>query len=148
VDLAVIYQWITEQGTLFWAASGSVALGATLILAAAVAQVRILKARRIAGKTLTQTEEPEVRAQPDFSAEPETVTATAPSAGDSLTRATPETTEPDAQEWRHLLRRLRSANDSLEDFRRRNGPNPHPASESPLKETLGEVEYVFRAGIG
>jgi hypothetical protein len=141
VDPAGIFQAITEQGTLFWLASGCVALGITLISAAAVGQFRRLRSGRPAS---VQKEAGAPAARPDPA--PALESNPAGEKVDSLPASVPASV--DAREMLLLLRRVRSAADKMEDFRRRNSTRPAEAAESPLKVASQGVDYVFRAGIG
>ena len=141
MDPASIFQAITEQGTLFWAASGSVALGITLIVAAAVGQIRLLRSRRVGASK-------NIAVAPAAPPVPVAATESHPPAEEipDLQVSVPELV--DAREMLLLLRRVRSAADRMEDFRRRKTSRPAEAAESPLKVGSEGVDYVFRAGIG
>lgn len=141
MDPASIFQAITEQGTLFWLASGSVALGITLIVAAAVGQVRLLRSRR-AGAAIKEPAAPAALPVPTAVPESHFYAEEIPSLQNSI----PDSV--DEREMLLLLRRVRSAADKMEDFRRRKTGRPAEAAESPLKVASEGVDYVFRAGIG
>jgi hypothetical protein len=136
---------IAAQGAMFWAATGSVALGGTLILVALVAQLNRLRNRRsrlagtaeVASRTIGKKPSAEEESKVE-SVEREILSPS----------SSPTAEMADIRELRGLASRLRAAADKLEDHRRQNGHEPALPAESPLKETVDPVDYVFRAGLG
>lgn len=146
MELTSIMESIAAQGAMFWAATGSVALGSTLILVALVAQLNRLRNRgprpatpakaaaaATGKKSSAKEENPRVESLERRVLSPSTA---------------PAAEMADIRELKGLAARLRTAADKLEDFRRQNGLEPALPAESPLKETLSPVDYVFRAGLG
>jgi hypothetical protein len=145
MDLATTINSIAARGAMFWAATGSVALGGTLILVAVVAQLRGLNRKRaLRHARVAVPEPPQVEELAPGEEEP-VVPAVKADPVQAHVSATPPS---DDRELRQLLTRLRSAADRLEEFRRRSGKKSVPSPESPLKETVSPVDYVFRAGLG
>ena len=56
MDLASTWEHLAAQGTMFWSASGAVALGLTLILTAGIAQIRRNRRRGYVEKGLGAAE--------------------------------------------------------------------------------------------
>ena len=145
MDLAATINSIAARGAIFWAATGSVALGGTLILVAVVAHLRGLNRKRthrpvpaavpVSAPALEPEPAEDKPATPGFVVDPTLV-------------GSPTVDPTDDREMRQLLARLRSAADTLEEYRRRSGEKSAPPPESPLKETVSPVDYVFRAGLG
>lgn len=148
MDLASTFQNIAAQGAMFWAASGSVALGGTLILIALVAQLKRLRGRKVSRMPAAPKSQGTRKRMPA-----EMVAANKPTLG-------AETQSPHTVHAPELARisepaglmdltvRLRSAADKLENFRRLPGTPALSPPESPLKESSSAVDYVFRAEMG
>lgn len=145
MDLANILENIAAQGSMFWVATGSVALGVTLILVALVTQLNRLRNRKSlqVGRELLRPP-----AEPSRPAPEEIIQAPPPDIENFSAPAETASVPADARELTHLVARLRAAGDKLENFQRQNLPEPAQATESPLKEASSAVDYVFRAGLG
>ena len=133
MDLTSTWSSLADQGVMFWSATGAVALGTTLILGAGFLHLRRWRSRPISKISPVPAQTP---AKGKMTAETPKTPA----------RATIASETQNTREMHLLLARLRSAADRLEDFRRANGENPAPTGESPLKESLDGVDYLFRTG--
>lgn len=145
MDLANIFENIAAQGAMFWVATGSVALGGTLILVALVAQLNRLRSRN------SDQVSHEILSPPVEPSEPSTEDLTQVQIPEiqNISPATEKASQTDdSRELTLLVARLRAAGDILENFRRQNSPEPAQTTESPLKEADSAVDYVFRAGLG
>ena len=129
MDFTTIWENIAGQNSTFLAASGSVALGVTLILAAGIVQLNRLRAR---SRYVAPVEIPVPVPQVEELAEPVATQAQA-SENPELTR---------------LLRRLKTAADKLEKKRTGGVLNPALGADSSLKRSPSGVEYIHRAGTG
>ena len=134
-----------DQGIMFWSATGAVALGVTLILAAGYLQFQRIRSK--AGR-------PKIT---DLAAEPEPVDIPAELPLDTELNSGPQkalvwlgtnTGEANSEELSHLLCRLRKAADRLDSYQRTCGRQPADSTESPLKESREGVDYLFRTGTG
>lgn len=148
MDLASTFQSIAARGAMFWAASGSVALGGTLILIAVVAQLKRLRGRKASRMPAAPKSQVARKRMPS-----EMVAATETSLGAETqspnTVQAPELARiSDPVELMDLTARLRSAADKLENFRRLPDTPALSPQESPLKESSSAVDYVFRAEMG
>lgn len=129
MDITSVWEYFTGQNPMFMAATGSVALGVTLILAAGTVQMKRLRAR--AGKA--PAAEIAVPAPPALEIEETTIQDPEPASN---------------PEMQHLLARLRIAADKLENFRASNAADTPARQDSPLKSAHSGVDYIFRAGTG
>jgi len=145
MELASVLKSIADQGIMFWSATGAVALGVTLIIAAGIIQVRRL--RRRSGRRVSPIPEARIEAvhkSPNQAILPEK----SREYGKISEAPAPWPEELDSQEMDLLLARLRSAADQLEKYQCATCQNPVSRAESPLKDTSGGVDYLFRAGTG
>ena len=145
MDLASTIEIIAAKGAMFWAATGSVALGGTLILVALVAQLRHLRRRTARNPVSPMVQETTAAEEPAPQASAPSVEVRAKDV--PLPVENPNAAA-DLAELRALAARLRSAADRLEEFRRSREQVSGQGDESPLKETASGVDYVFRAGLG
>jgi hypothetical protein len=136
---------IANQGFMFWSATGAVALGLTLVLTSGFIHFRRLRSRpgrHDLHATVTLPEPiiipSEIPLKQEMNAE---------SQKDVLEPGS-RSIELNTQQLRHLLARLRTAADQLEDFRHSSRPVPAESAESSLKESAEGVDYLFRTGIG
>jgi len=170
MDLTSMWNSIADQGLMFWSATGAVALGTTLIFSAGILHLRKWRHRPSGKESSVPAANPgaepfaEIAAEyaagqaAEHNTEPVPVMA-APDPAETLPRRKMTAEIPkspsrsafasekaNSREMFLLLARLRSAADQLEDYRRAHGENPGPAGESPLKESLDGVDYLFRTG--
>lgn len=145
MELASIWEEVAGQGLMFWAATGAVALGLTLIMAAGVSQVKRNRSKAGGpGRVVSHVEPaisgraPEVRQEPEVK-EQSRQNQPFPAAGIK---------QENSREMRLLLARLRSAADKLEDFRHSERELSGRAGESSLKDSRNGVDYLFRTGTG
>lgn len=129
MDFASIWESIVGRNPMFLAASGSVALGVSLIISAGLVQLKRFRSR--SGHVLPV----EKQAPPE---EVEIVLETGESQADTV--KTPELL--------HLLGRLRAASEKLEKFRATDVRTATQPADSPLKRPPSGVDYIFRAGTG
>ena len=136
---------IAGQGFMFWAATGAVALGVTLILAAGYIQFQ-----RIRSKPVPQVAT-DLAAKPAPAVLPDEVPSESKLNSDDqkelIWLGTP-IKEANSGELRLLLARLRQAADRLDGFQRASDKHPSTSVESPLKESREGVDYLFRTGTG
>ena len=130
MDLATLMRTITEQGPTYWGAAAAVALGATLLITAAVLQWRRF---RTSGPRRRQRPAAGPLAHPSAFAEYASHAVRPPSAA-------PRTVEP------ALAGRLAAAADRLAAIRADMTRWEHLPDGSDLKATSSHVEYVFRSG--
>ena len=145
MELTSIIEMARTQGTVFWAGAVAVALGATLLVVAVAQQLGRIAAARLAARRPggvadvadeTDTYTPSMPPQPAADVE-----ATL----DAVAAVTREAEQPHAeQSLALLLRRLQSAGDRLEEISR-DVAMPADADQTALKDTLEDVEYVFKA---
>ena len=141
------------QGSIFWIAAASIAAGATLLVVAGVLAAR----RGMVQGALLGFAWPRVsgpargyrRANP---AEPpsqveNTATGYRPT-GMAALGVAPQADLPTAPELEELHNRLRAAARTLESLQARLQNPDEDGRFSGLKGARGDVEYVFRAGIG
>jgi hypothetical protein len=147
-----------NQGALFWTATGTVALGVTLILSAGIMHLQKWRHRSGVQSPSLPTTRSKVGAGTHTAPQEISLGTLKDSAGTSvqvsenvtLPAGPPRASTPaglaHSSEMLILLARLRTAADRLDEFRRQNGGNPAPTGESPLKEPLDGVDYLFRTG--
>ena len=135
----------SDQGFMFWSATGAVALGVTLILAAGYIQFQRIRSKSVPQVATDLAEKPEPVALADE----------VPSKGKLNSDVQKElvwlgstSKEADSGELRLLLTRLRKAADRLDGFQRASDQHPPETVESPLKESREGVDYLFRTGTG
>jgi len=129
MDFTSIWESIASRNPMFLAASGSVALGISLIISTGLVQLKRFRSR--SGQVLSV----EKQAPPE---EVEIVIETVESKAD---------TSP-SPELLHLLGRLKTAAEKLEKFRGTDVRNATQPADSPLKRSPSGVDYIFRAGTG
>ena len=129
MDFINIWENIAGRNPMFLAATGSVALGITLIITAGIVQLKRFQAR---SRHVSPVE------KPLMSVDLENIT-------NSTDHGDVSTENP---ELRPLLARLRAAADKLEKLTEFDGRNPVYPSDSPLKREPSGVDYIFRAGTG
>lgn len=134
-----------DQGFIFWSATGAVALGVTLILAAGYIQFQRIRSKSRSPGITDLSEKPDpVALPPEASLEP---ILNEESQKPFVWLGEP-TGEENSEELGFLLARLRKAADRLDAFQRTRGKHQEKSSESSLKETREGVDYLFRTGIG
>ena len=129
MELTQLWESIAGRNPMFLAATGSVALGITLILTAGIVQLKRFRNR---SRHIVPLE------MPLPVADVEKIT---------VSQDIPEKSAENA-ELRHLLRRSRAASDKLEKSRAKKGPDTFYPADSPLKRSPSGVDYIFRAGTG
>ncbi len=129
MDLTQLWESIAGRSPMFLAATGSVALGITLIMTAGTVQLKRFRARP---RNVVPLEIP----LPVMDVEKIT-------ANRDIPEKPVENTE-----LRHLLLRLKVASDKLEKSRIAKGPETFHPADSPLKRSPSGVDYIFRAGTG
>ena len=129
MDLINIWESISARSPMFLAATGSVALGITLIFTAGIVQLKRLRAR---SRHVPRLEKPK----------PAIAVEIIPLAEEFIAKSA------ENPELLHLLRRLRTASDKLEKMRTRDVPDSIYPADSPLKRSPSGVDYIFRAGTG
>lgn len=129
MDFTAIWESIAGQEPVFLAATGSVALGITLILMAGIVPLKRVR----------------TWARPEAPAEEPRTLPTAVVAPEHHQSRTEPARNP---ELRHLMTRLRAAADKLEHSTAANADYPDNPADSPLKKVPSGVEYIFRAGTG
>jgi hypothetical protein len=136
---------IADQGIMFWSATGAVALGVTLILAAAYIQVHRIRSKSALPVTPDLAEKPapvempvEVMVKPELKNDYQK----------PLVWLGTATGEAYSEELSLLLARLRKAADRLDGYQRSNGQHPVDSAESQLKESREGVDYLIRTGTG
>jgi hypothetical protein len=158
MDWTSMWNNVGDQGTLFWSATGAVALGMTLILCAGILHLQ----RWRHGSVVKKSSIPVTRSGAEPAAKPATQDVSAPPVpnhAETNDRRAATAEIPDfsagtvsaermaqSSEMVLLLARLHSAADRLEDYRQKNRQNPVSTGESPLKESLDGVDYLFRTG--
>jgi hypothetical protein len=162
MDLTSMWNSVADQGAMFWSATGAVALGTTLILSAGIMHLRRWRHRpsgKISSVSATNpVAKPVAESKGEHAREPVPAMA-APGPSETLSRRAMNADIPqsasrsafasekeNSRDLLLLLARLRSSADRLEDYRRAQGENTAPAGESPLKESLNGVDYLFRSG--
>lgn len=158
MDWISMWNSVADQGALFWTATSAVALGLTLILVAGVMHLQRWRHRSSGTRSselVSNSEAKPVMRQAPPAVSDEQVqdsTATPGHRQESLeiqnySPRSPESTgSTNSAEMLVLSARLRKAADRLEDHRRTNGENPVTTGDSPLKESLDGVDYLFRTG--
>jgi len=146
VELTSLIAAARDQGPVVWAAVAAIALGLTLILVA-------LWQRR--PRRQAATPPPPAVAAPTTAAATaaaDAYAAAAPAAGDPAAGfarpAAARFADPDElaeQSLALMLRRLQAAGDRLEELAADLGHETAARGESVLKDTLQDVEYVFKA---
>lgn len=134
MDLNNLLEAAAAQDAMFWVAATSVALGLTLIAVAAFAQTRRLKQRVTVAAQPTMT--PPAPANPP---------ATAPHGPSRPADVSDGVT---TGELRHLLARVRDLAAAVEALQPCARSPLFEPDESLLKETAGDVEYIYRAETG
>ena len=149
MDLDSLSQLARTQGPIFWAATVSIALGATLLVVALVQHLR----RRLERASRLQVVVPAASVPPAATdrtaAAADVYRPAAPSLAGPIPAADTAraggATGMGEQSLALLLRRLQAAGDHLEELAGDLvGENPLGA-ESGLKDATQDVEYVFRA---
>ena len=129
-----------NQGPVFWVAAAAVALGATLLVMALAQFVRQRRAGR--GAAVDSVEIITPPATPDL----DTYVPTTPLLAQEFVPAVPAGAPGGGDHsLALLLRRLQSAGDRLEEVAGDFRPEESDRRESGLKDSLQDVEYVFRA---
>lgn len=135
MDFTSVWENVSGANPMFLAATGSVALGVTLVLAAGVVHLRRARCR-------LRTPEPVAA---------EDATATLPAGAPVEEIPVPAAVRPsipENPELHHLLARLRAAADRLEGCRMPAAGMPVSRTDSRLKSHPSGVDYIFRAGKG
>ncbi len=136
MNLNNLLEAAAAQDAMFWVAATSVALGLTLIVVAAFAQTRRLKRRVTVAAAAQPTMPPASPANPPATAQH----------GPSRSADVPDGVTTD--QLRHLLARVRDLAAAVEALQ----PSAHSPlfepDESLLKESTGDVEYIYRAETG
>ena len=145
MELANTWQSIADNGIMFWAATGAVALGIALTLASGLIQVRRLRSRTDLPVAAVPSEHPEPAAQIDEI--PLDREMKVKSQNDQV-GPEPTSSEQISRELGLVRARLRSIADRLEDFQRTRRHRPLDRSESSLKDSHDGVDYLFRTGTG
>ncbi|MBD3221102.1 hypothetical protein GF314_07635 [bacterium] len=154
MDWTTITELASEQGAVFWAAAAAIALGLTLLLAALVQGARQAMVRRRGSPTAGA---PAADPAPAGPSSPAPGVPGAPASTASIDQAAATTAYAAPGGWATpaaqgdeslalLLRRLQAAGDHLEQIAADLGQAPVADVVSPLKSSLQDVEYVFRAG--
>nr|MEE4269892.1 hypothetical protein [Candidatus Krumholzibacteria bacterium] len=141
--MAELLTQLQSQTSIFWIAAFSVALGATLLMVSGVIMAR----RKLPGSMTLRGR----RRTPGTSgpAAPSTISLTdtgyalTPPVSASGARAA----EMSAIQMADLLKRLKTAANSLEDLQTTLRIQEKSTRHSGLKEPVQDVEYVFKAGI-
>ncbi len=135
----------SDQGYMFWSATGAVALGVTLILAAGYIQFQRIRSKSVPQVATDLAEKPEPVVLPD-----EVPSKAKLNINDQKELVWLDSTskEADPGELRLLLTRIRKAADRLDGFQRASDRHPPAPVESPLKESREGVDYLFRTGTG
>ena len=129
-----------NQGPVFWVAAVAVALGVTLLVTALAQFVRQRSARRGAAADSAATIIPPATPAADIY-----VPTTPPVAQEFAPSAPAGPPGGGDYSLALLLRRLQSAGDRLEEVVGDFWPDESDRDESGLKDSLRDVEYVFRA---
>lgn len=136
---------LADQGYMFWSATGAVALGVTLILAAGYIQFQRIRSKSDPQVATDLAEKPEPAVLPDeVHSEPK---LNSDDQKELIWLGT-AIKESNSGELRLLLARLRKAADRLDGFQRAIDQHPVASIESPLKESREGVDYLFRTGTG
>ena len=134
---------VADQGFMFWTATGAVALGVTLILAAGYIQFQRIRSNSRAPQAPAPAENPELVQLP-------AETPLDPKMNEALQKPLvwlgTSGEEGNSEELGLLLDRLRKAADRLDAFKGSSGEIPPESHESPLKESREGVDYLFRTG--
>jgi len=131
MDLHTVLETAAAQGTVFWFAGAAIAAGTALLVVALVLLGR-RRPRRAATPARSSMVIP---------------AAVAPVTGGSYqpARRVASPAGPEEPSLALLLRRLQAAGDRLEGIAGELAATVAPGSESGLKATLPDVEYVFKA---
>lgn len=151
MELASTWQTLADRGIMFWAATGAVALGVTLILAAGIVQFRRMRHR----SQIQVPSIPEIDTEASRGAQgaqefsnPAITPEISHKYSMNSVAADSRSDTKDRQELHLLLARLRAAADRLEEYHHTACATPAVKGESPLKESSPGVDYLFRAGTG
>ncbi len=147
MELTSLLAAARAQGPVFWAATGAIALGLTLLLVAVLHRLPRPRRRR---RTRTETGPPAsspAASAPEVAAAAQARTAyqDAPAAPRGVLASPGLDHDPAERSLALLLRRLQSAGDRLEELAGSVPAADLAAPQSGLKDAAPDVEYVFRA---
>ncbi len=141
--MAELLAQLQGQTSIFWIAAFSVALGATLLLVSGVIMARRKLPGALIFRRRRRTKRPQSPVAPRTISLTDTGYAMTPSASPAAARAA----EMSAIQMADLLKRLKSAANSLEDLQTTLKIQEQATRHSGLKARAQDVEYVFKAGI-
>jgi hypothetical protein len=144
MDFQNLLELARGQGLVFWAATGAIALGATLLVVALTQYLRRSLGRGVRRVVVAPPVSSAPPAPPVAVEVARAAAAYEPSTRAPLAALSP-TDEAEEPSLALLLRRLQTAGDRLEEIAGEVQAHRRQGSESTLKEDLQAVEYVFKA---